>query len=436
MKAVEPGTVKRALAGHAAIGLLAGAALYLVSLTGAVLAFYTDLQRIEQPGAPEMARMAPQSVQRGIEAIVATEKGKPRTTHLFVRMPTPDMPRATISTDTQSRHMNADGSLAVAEEKKWSDFLFALHYTLNITGLIGMTIVGVLGVMMLALSLSGVVALPRIFRDAFRLRARDTGGIGLADWHNRLSVWTLPFTIAVALTGTVIALGTVTAFAIASASYGGKTEKVYEPIFGKEAKPNPKPGALPDVVAAFDDMARRHPDIPVTFVIVHDPGTVGQHVQLMGEPRRRLIFGEYNNYDARGRFEGAAGMDDGALGQQAASSTYKLHFGTFGGLPVKIAYFAFGIGLSAISATGCYIWLGKRRRRGLDEPRLRAAWDGVVWGAPGALVLTFAARFAVGNDAPFIAIFWVAFVLIVAGALLRAHRRVAPPARKAAFAAN
>ncbi|WP_281290627.1 PepSY-associated TM helix domain-containing protein [Sphingomonas montanisoli] len=436
MKAVEPGTVKRALSVHAAIGLLAGAMLYLVSVTGAVLAFYTDLQRIEQPGAPEMARISPEAVQRGIEAVLASEKGKPNTTHLFVRLPTVDMPRATVSTDTQSQHINSDGSIAMAEEKKWSDFLFALHYTLNIPGLIGMTIVGILGVMMLALSLSGVVALPRIFRDAFRLRARDTGGIGLADWHNRLSVWTLPFTIAVALTGTVIALGTVTVYAIATASYGGKTEKVYEPIFGKEAKPDKKSAPIANVVAAFDDLARRHPDIPATFVIIHDPKTVGQHVQLMGEPRRRLIFGEYYNYDAQGRFEGAAGMDQGALGQQAASSTYKLHFGTFGGTPVKIAYLAFGLGLSAISATGTYIWLGKRRRRGMDEPRLRAAWDGVVWGAPVALVATFAARMVIGNDAPFIAIFWICFVAVVLGSILRAHRRVALPARKEALAAD
>jgi uncharacterized iron-regulated membrane protein len=421
--AIESSTVKRALSVHAAIGLLAGAMLYLVSLTGAVLAFYPDLQRIEQPAAPEMASISPQAVQRGIEAVLASEKGKPKTTHLFVHMPVPDLPRATITTDTQAQHLNADGSIATAEQNGWSEFLFALHYTLNVPGLIGMTIVGILGVMMLALSLSGVVALPRIFRDAFRLRARDTGGIGLADWHNRLSVWTLPFTIAIALTGTMIALATVTAYAVATASYGGETGKVYEPIFGKEGKPNPKPAPIPDVVAALDDMARRHPGIPITYVTLHDPTTLGQHVQVMGEPHRRLIFGEYYDYDAQGRFHGHAGLSDGSLGQQAASSAYKLHFGTYGGLPVRIAYAVFGTALAAVSATGAYIWLGKRRRRGIAEPRLRAAWDGVVWGGPAALVATVAARVTLGNEAPFIAIFWIGFSLIVLGSILRARRR-------------
>ncbi len=61
----------------------------------------------------------------------------------------------------------------------------------------------------------------RIFRDAFRLRARDKGGVGLADWHNRLGVWTLPFTLAVSLTGAMIGLATVNSYGLASAFYKG-----------------------------------------------------------------------------------------------------------------------------------------------------------------------------------------------------------------------
>src|SRR5690606_33440635 len=52
--APETSTVKNALSAHAAIGLLAGALLYLVSLSGTVLVFYDELRRIEQPGL-EMA---------------------------------------------------------------------------------------------------------------------------------------------------------------------------------------------------------------------------------------------------------------------------------------------------------------------------------------------------------------------------------------------
>src|SRR3546814_7936588 len=54
--APESSTVKRALSAHAAIGLLAGALLYIVSLSGTLAVFYQEFQRIEQPRAPELDR--------------------------------------------------------------------------------------------------------------------------------------------------------------------------------------------------------------------------------------------------------------------------------------------------------------------------------------------------------------------------------------------
>ena len=127
-----------------------------------------------------------------------------------------------------------------------------------------------------------------------------------------------------------------------------------------------------------------------------------------------------------GTFEGTSGLADGEIGQQAAASIYSLHFGDFGGLPVKIAYIVFGLALTVVSATGVYIWLGKRRRRGIAEPGLLGAWHGVVWGAPAALVATLLARFAVGNEAPFAAIFWILLaVALLAGAF--SGRKMAAP---------
>ncbi|QNE07320.1 PepSY-associated TM helix domain-containing protein [Croceicoccus marinus] len=430
---IEPTTVKRALSAHAAIGLVAGALLYLVSLTGTIAVFYAELQRIEQPDAPEMTAIAPEAVQNGVMAMLQRGAESAPTTHLYVHLPVDDLPRATVTTDTEAMHLDARGTLVMPEEIAWSDFLVALHYTLNLPSLVGITIVGILGVMMLALSLSGVVALPRIFRDAFRLRVRSSGGVGLADWHNRLSVWTLPFGIAIALTGALIGLATVTAFAIASNDYGGDVEAVYAPIFGEEPAGDDAPAPAPDVAAALRYMSAQHPDVVPSYAILHDPLTRGQHVQIVGLHKQRLIFGEYYGFDAAGRFMGTAGLADGEWGQQAAASTYDLHFGNFGGIWVKLAYVLFGAALTAVCATGTYIWLGKRRRRGHYEPRLRALWNGVVIGAPVALAISFAARLALGNGAPFAGIFWICYALAVglAWALVRTDRtseQVAEPA--------
>ncbi len=414
-KPVEAGTVKRALSAHAAIGLIAGALLYLVSLTGTVAVFYAELQRIEQPDAPEMTSITPAAVQKAVETVLGRQPAEAPTTHLYVHLPVEDLPRATITTDTEAMHLTANGDLAMPEQIAWSDFLVQLHYTLNLPSLVGITIVGILGVMMMALSLSGVVALPRIFRDAFRFRARNPGGVGLADWHNRLSVWTLPFGIAIALTGALIGLATVTAYAIAANDYEGDVAAVYAPIFGDEPEEYDAPAPAPDVAAALAYMTANHPEIEPSYAILHDPLTRGQHVQIIGLHDKRLIFGEYYGFDADGRFMGTAGLADGDWGQQAAASIYQLHFGTFGGIWVKLAYVLFGAALTAVCATGTYIWLGKRRRRGHDEPRLRALWSGVVVGAPVALAISFAARMTLGNEAPLTAIFWLSYAAVMAG---------------------
>src|SRR3546814_15121245 len=109
-----------------------------------------------------------------------------------------------------------------------------------------------------------------------------------------------------------------------------------------------------------------------------------------------------------------------------AASTYNLHFGNFGGRPVKFAYFGLGLALTIVVATGTSIWLGKRARRGLHEPRLRSLWDAVLWGVPLALVLTFLARMLAGNDTPLTAIFWLLTALILTPAAARPQPRPRP----------
>lgn len=415
---IEPSLVKRALGGHAALGLITGALLYLVCLTGTLSVFHAEWQRVEQQGVPEMAFISSKAVQRAVVSVLASEAGKTPTSHLYVHLPVPDMPRTTVITDSQAVHVHADGSLAQPEQVAWSKFLLTLHYALNIPGLVGITLVGAAGAMMLALSLSGVLAHPRIFRDAFRLRARDVGGVGLADWHNRLSVWSLPFSLAIALTGAMIGLGTVTAYGLAGFYHKGDSRAVYATIFGEEEKPDKTPDAAPDVAAALDFMQARFPFARPTQAVVHDPGTRGQMTQIWATHPRRLIFAEYYNFDGSGNFRGTVGLSDGKTGQQFASSAYRLHFGSYGGLPVKLAYLLLGAALTVICATGIHIWLGKRQRRGLHEPRLRKAWDAVVWGSPMALSLTLIVRLTAGNGAAFVAIFWGALTLAVAAAML------------------
>ena len=428
--------VRRALGGHAAIGLLAGALLYLIALSGTLVVIHDRWQRWEQPTVVEAATLSPAAAQAAILAGLAQDAGKPRTTHLYLRMPTDDLPRPVVTTDHGGWYVDGAGRVVAPEVHGWTEFLIALHEYLHLPLSWGMIVVGALGVAMVAMVVTGVLAHRRILRDAFRLRSRHDAQLARADWHNRLGVWTLPFALAVALTGAVIGLGNVGYAVLARAYTGGSLERAYAPVFGTEPKGDPAPAALADVAAALRTLSARVPEAVPTYVIVHDPGTRGQHVQILAEHPRRLIYGENYTFDGAGRWRGALGLADGAFGKQVAASTYNLHFGNYGGLAVELAYMAFGTALCVVIATGTALWLERRRRRGLGGDRLRAAWDWVIWGTPLAIVGAAWLRAAQGADAPLTGFFWSVLAVGAIVALTRPAIMRGAVLRRCAFAAT
>ena len=264
--ALSKETVRKAISAHSTLGLVCCALLYLICATGTAIVLYEEWQRFEQRDAPEMTAIAPAAIQRGIENVLATESDGPATTHLYVHLPTEDLPRTTITTDTQAVHIDEGGSIVMPEENAWAEFLLALHYRLNLPAVVGMSLVGLFGAMLVALTISGIAAHPRIFRDAFRLRARRGDDVATLDWHNRLAVWTIPFALAIALTGTMIGLFYISGSGLAASAYGGDSEAALAPVFGGEPEGDASPAPFPDVAPNFPHGARisrdsllRHP---------------------------------------------------------------------------------------------------------------------------------------------------------------------------------
>ena len=411
--------VQRALGGHAAIGLLVSALLYLIALSGTLIVVHDRWQRWEQPDIVETATLSPAAVQAAMQAALVRDRGKPPTTHLYIRLPNEDLPRGVVTTDHGASYVDGTGQIVGREAHSWTEFLIGLHEYLHLPATWGLILVGALGVALAALVVTGVLAHPRILRDAFRLRMRQDPQIARADWHNRIGVWTLPFVLAVALTGAFIGLGSVGTTMLARAYAGGKLEAIYAPVFGQEPAPNPAKAALPDVATALAAVRTRVPEAVPTYVIVHEPGTRGQHVQVIAEHPRRLIYGETYAFDARGGWRGPVGLADGAIGQQVAASAYNLHFGNYAGLPVEIAYMLFGLGLCVVTATGTSLWLRKRQRRGLGGTRLTACWSVVIWGAPLLIVALAWLRALAGPDVPLATVFWSTLAAAIAAAAAR-----------------
>lgn len=398
--------VDRILAGHAGLGVAAAALLYILCVTGTLMVFNQEIVRWEQPDVPEIAPGASVDANKvARNAITGNDEATSRD--LTVLLPTKGMPRFAAFVGHEGRYATADGELKDRLDQPWFHFLEGLHFYLTLPVTWGLILVGSLGAIMTALVISGLLAHPRMFRDAFRLRLGNKRLVRETDTHNRIGLWGTPFLLIVAFTGAALGLSVGIADISSLLGSDNNRDRFFAAIFGAEPEVNQAEAPLPDIDKAIAALGQRHPSLQPWTVNIHDPGTQGQEAKILAKHPKRLIFGDYHHFDTQGELTYNQGLSDGAIGQQTYASLYTLHFGSFGGLPVKLAYGILGLLASVLIATGGNIWLIKRRQSRSAHPFLERAWLAVVWGSPAMLGVTLLV--AVGTPAGtnwLIGIFW------------------------------
>lgn len=415
---VPPAFVRQVLAGHSALGLAAAALIYLICLTGTVAVFAPDLERWEQPDAPEFTEMAPGALNRASQAgaalWAATPEAKPPAEYLYMQVPTAERPRLSVGIGEHAWLAQADGRIWDEVRHEWTHLVEHLHIFLTLPEQVGLAAVGIIGVALSGLILSGLAAHPRIFRDAFAFRWKAAPRLSEADLHNRLSVWAAPFHLVVAVTGAFIGLSSVTLYLTAALFHGGDMNAAGAALFGAAPKPDNAAAPWPDLDAGYAEVRRLRPDATPNLVSIQRPGTRARQAEVSAALPGRLIYAERYLIDDQGRVTGRIGNSDGPLGRQVYASSFPVHFGSFGGAPVRIAYGLLGLSLCVVVCSGINIWLIRRRDRGQPAPRLHRAWIAVVWGTPLALALAALGEFTL--RLPVIWTFWGVLLALIAAA--------------------
>jgi len=416
--------VARMLAGHTTLGLALSALLYIVCLSGTLVVFHNEFSRWEQPVVAETESVTPQTVQAMLDNLLARLEETPPQVTLV--LPTEDVPRLVAGAGEHDYWLaDTDGNLGAEVAHPFSEFLVTLHMYLHLPSIAGLTLVGLLGVMMLGLVLSGFLAHPRIFRDAFQFRRTKSARLGETDLHNRLSVWAAPFHITIALTGALLGLATIGAYALALVFHDGDYTQVFPPIFGEEVATAPAPDGTADVATAYSTLLAERPDLRPWLIYVNGPGTDAQSIEILTQAPGQLAYFDEVQFDAAGNMLGSTGMSDGETGQKIAAAVYSLHFGWFGGQAVKFAYLFLGIALSVVCASGFTLWLIKRREKGRPSPRLERAWIAIVWGSPAVLAATMLGSLSgVMSEAVLIPFHWIALAGLVVLAAFTGSGRV------------
>lgn len=417
---IPAGFVRSVLAGHSALGLAFAALIYLVCFSGSVAVFAREFQRWEKADLPPIASVTPAAIQNAMEQ--AVRRAGDGIEHVYITPPTPDLPRLVVMTDAHGKHQtlaaDASGNLIATPEPVWTQFITELHTNLHLPQTWGMFVVGLTGVALLSSLISGVLAHPRVFKDAFHLRWGGSKRLQEADLHNRMGVWALPFHVIVSLTGALLGLTTIIVGVLAMAMFQGDTSKAYA-LFLPPIVDDPRPAAqLPNVVAALEETQRLAPGSRPTFVGLEHPTEQGQAIMVNAATPNRLVAADSFYFDGRGGRLGPA-RSGSNLGEKILGSLGPLHFGWFGGIVIKLAYGLLGLALTSVTASGVAIWLARRRDKGRPAPRWERIWIGTVWSQPLAYAASALAVIGLGLGAgPLPLAIWMGVtVAVVVGSL-------------------
>ncbi|MDX3885434.1 MAG: PepSY-associated TM helix domain-containing protein [Sphingomonas sp.] len=385
---ISPEMVRAVLSSHSVLGLAFAGIIYLVCLTGTIAVFAPDLERWEIPAAPVISSLSDTAAAR---AIAEGARHAPADATLYLSLPTPARDGATLvaysPTFERKWAVAADGALADMEAI-WTEFLIHLHVNLHLPRSWGEFIVGLTGVALLSSLVSGILAHPRIVRDAFHLRLGGSRRLQEADLHNRLGVWALPFHFALALTGALLGLSTVIVAALSLLLYRGDMGKVYELFLDPPPPVDARAVPMPDIAALIADARARAPGAAPQSLMVERPGRADMRISVDGGRPRLLVSQDETRFDARGAMVHDEHPQDIVTGTRLLGGIGQIHFGWFGGLPVRLAYGLLGLALCVVTSTGVTIWLARRRDRGRPAPRWERIWATVCWGQPAILALT------------------------------------------------
>lgn len=408
--------LKRLTAIHGWSAVVLGLLLYVVVATGAVAVFAEEIGRwsaggvrasepLEQPIDATLRRLARQVDAENRED-VAVWGGEGRDLFAFFH---------THAVNPESGELEDKGTMFRADSvtgkvidrhdgfvwrdaAAWEDsalrrFLVDLHVQLYLPSPWGLYLTGILGLMMMAAVVSGVLMHRHVIRDLFVAERRGGRLVGARDRHALSSSWSIPFAFLLAFTGSFFSFaGTVGFPIVATVAFGGDQEKMSETLFEAPAPVNETAAALGNVNAMVADSVARAGS-PATFVDIAHFGRADARVTIWHNPDHGAMIYPVNQY------EGPTGVWLGgketlgtspSLGGTLYGLMYPLHFGHFAGLLSKVVWGALGVTMCVVILSGFRLWV--RRREG--DPRWRRfgqAVQVVGYGLPlGMLVSGFA----------------------------------------------
>lgn len=396
---------------HTWTGIVAGLALFVAFYAGALTMFKEPLTAWVTPAATVGQATGGDDAADLIARVLAVhpEAGRDLTV-----TPGGDG-RASSASWSQGREdlnpwtaaLGADGQLILRRigQSALGVLVDYLHRTAGLPGdlELGATVMGVVSAVYAVALVSGVIILlPSLVKDFMALRVGANVKRMWLDAHNLVGIVGLPFHLFIALTAVVFGLHDHIYDSLDATVYQGRLPSIMRASF-PAARPDPTPARMRPPAEFYATARALAPGFEPAFLRYRNAGTLGATVMVWGEDPRYLMRG--HGFVTLNAVDGTVMGTEYLPGRQSmwsavVASFFALHFGSFGGEPVRWAYFFLGLSGAFLFYSGNLLWVESRRKRargGADPGQTRqtrlmaAATLGVCLGCVAGLSLSIAA---------------------------------------------
>lgn len=359
---------------HSYLALIALVPLLIVSVTGSILVFKTEIDQWLMPEAAALpydnqsrdsfSRVNHNALQKNIEQsfpnyiIGAWEiftDGKEADRVYLIKKNTDDWHK--IYFDPQANKVLSE---PVTLNSNLTDWLLNLHYTFMLNGIGGEhsqwgTVLGLIAAVILTfLGISGLIIHRKFWLQLFNLRLRKSLRIFSGDLHRLIGAWASPLILILGITGIYF-----NAMVIYHELFEHPSEDHYEPSAPLYAEHLDFQQLLDDSLIQLEGFTPSYllypyePEVNIT-VFGHQPG-------LNPFASNYASTVTYNR--SNGELIAAIDGREANAAVKVFDSFRELHFGSFAGLGSKLVWCILGLSPLILGLSGLYIWWHRSRKK-------------------------------------------------------------------------
>lgn len=347
---------------HSWSGLVAGLGLLVIGLTGSILVFRAEIGTVldplhsrlpeaaDAPRLPLDTLFAKARGQRPADEVVAWSiQADPRAPDICV------VRRRSDGGSEQWLNMNQHTGwlLPPATGKAaFLDWVLDLHESLLMNDW-GTVLAGLLAAMLCALGISGFWLYRGFWRSFFRLRWRASARIFCSDLHKAIGISSVFFNLILGFTGAYWNLPALADVLSPPAAPAGTAPKFYLGTLSPEGLLAQAKAAIPDLDtrAAYVNFPPRYEDITIRCAVpTHNPFRSDTSSTVSFDPQT-------------GQLKQVIDIRRAPLWTQVEDMMSPLHYGSFGGLPIKVLWCLGGLTPGTLAVSGFMIWRSRRRTR-------------------------------------------------------------------------